>query len=142
MREICTSGSTRGEWVVLTLSIAHSPTLPASAVKRLPATNRPVFSLNVTSDDWSRPADQNPNREPQPTHNMCYGICGAYTLEWHSRPCPDKIGQDDHSTAIDYFIAQALGECFNSHFLGRCHAELHHHRQHRAQSLGKNLPAG
>jgi hypothetical protein len=35
MREICTSGSTRGEWVVLTLCIAHSPTLPVNKSERL-----------------------------------------------------------------------------------------------------------
>jgi hypothetical protein len=29
MREICTSGSTRGEWVVKLFVIAHSPTLLA-----------------------------------------------------------------------------------------------------------------
>jgi len=41
MREICTSGSTRGQWVART--VAHCPTLPAQCF---------LFALSGTEDVW------------------------------------------------------------------------------------------
>ena len=76
MREICTSGSTRGEWVVLTLSIAHSPTLPSFAPKRLLGTKR---TIGAGRRGWE------PHREPQPVQNITLWDLWRSTLGSSSR---------------------------------------------------------